>query len=140
MNTYKIRFTRAPASFDVELAAETEDDAMDMAWRNYQDRTDGYDFPDVFNDDDIDFEIIRPEATEQSAPACPFTAEELSMLSNALILAIRKNSEAMNQITQSRLRAILKDHTNELRYLNTKVCNMMNEATLRTFEKWRQEK
>lgn len=126
MNTYKIRFTRAPASFDVELAAETEEDAMDMAWRNYQDRADGYDFPDVFNDDDIDFEIIRPEAPEQPA-ARPFTDEELFLLSDALILAIRENSEAMKHITSSRAKAALDDHIDALSYLNTKVCNMMKE-------------
>lgn len=126
MNTYKIRFTRAPASFDVELAAETEDDAMDMAWRNYQDRADGYDFPDVFNDDDIDFEIIRPEAPEQPA-ACPFTDEELSLLSDALILAIRENSEAMKHITSSKAKDALEGHIDVLSYLNTKVCNMMKE-------------
>ena len=63
---------------------------------------------------------------EQSA-ACPFTDEDLSLLSDALILAIHENSEAMKHITSSRAKAALDDHIDALSYLNTKVCNMMKE-------------
>lgn len=56
-----------------------------------------------------------------------FTQAELRLLSDALICAIRSNTEAAKMATGEHIMEAFRQDNAELRWLNTKVCNLMDE-------------
>ena len=54
-----------------------------------------------------------------------FTQDELRLLSDALIIAIRSNSEAAKLTISGRVIDAIRANNDVLAYLNTKICRMM---------------
>lgn len=137
MSKYTVHITRTD-SVNVEIVAPTKELAEAIAFERFS--AGEIEFPPVYNCDNVEI-TAEPAAQEPPNPApVTFTPEELILLSHALILAIRENSEAMKHITSSKAKAALEAHLDELRDLNSKVCLAPGEALLAQFHAWEENR
>lgn len=119
MSKYTVHITRTDA-VNVEIETDSKELAEAIALGRFA--AGEIEFPPVFNYENVCV-IAEPAAQEPPKPApVTFTPEELTLLSDALILAISENSEAMKHITSHRAKAALEAHLDELRDLNSKIC------------------
>lgn len=137
MSKYTVHITRTDA-VNVEIETYSKELAEAIALGRFA--AGEIEFPPVFNYENVSV-IAEPAAQEPPKPApVTFTPEELTLLSDVLILAISENSEAMKHITSHRAKAALEAHLDELRDLNSKVCLAPGEALLAQFHAWEENR
>lgn len=134
---YTVHITRTD-SVNVEIEADTKEQAEEIATERFAAGEIEFPFAYIFDNVEI---TAEPAAKEPTKPApVVFTPEELSMLSDALTLAIRENSEAMKQIIHRKVKAALEANLDELRDLNSKICLATGEALLARFHVWEEKR